>query len=80
MSLALTTAAAPTDPANDSMMKGCFMTRQQKLHAEATNAIRRLESAIDGLKSAGPCPLNGNNALRNLEERLRAILDNQFGR
>lgn len=56
------------------------MTRQQKLHAEATSAIRRLEAAIDGLKNAGPCPLNGNNALRNLEECLRAILDNRLGR
>ena len=56
------------------------MTQQQKLHAKASDAIRALETAIDNLKSAGPCPLDGNNALRNIEERLRAILENRLGR
>lgn len=56
------------------------MTRQRTLHAKAADAIRKLETVIDGLKRAGPCPLDGNNALRNVEERLRAILENRFGR
>jgi hypothetical protein len=49
------------------------MTKQQKLHAKARNHFRDLESIIDELKAAGPCKLDGNNALLNVREWLSQL-------
>ena len=49
------------------------MTRQQKLHAKARKHFRDLEAIIDGFKAAGPCRLDGNNALLNTQHWLRQL-------
>ncbi len=49
-------------------------TKQQRLHREALRAIAKLETLIDELKSAGPCPLDGRNALLNTHEQIKGLL------
>ncbi|AWJ83358.1 hypothetical protein TSH58p_07340 [Azospirillum sp. TSH58] len=50
-------------------------TKQQRLHREALRAIARLETLIDELKSAGPCPLDRRNALLNTHEQIKGLLN-----
>jgi hypothetical protein len=46
------------------------MRTQQKLHAEALKHLRDLEAIIDALKAAGPCDLDGDNAILNVQDWL----------
>lgn len=48
-------------------------TTQQRLHAKALKHFRDLENLIDALKQAGPCELDGNNALLNTRQWLRQL-------
>ena len=49
------------------------LSQQQKLHHKAKGHLAALEEIIDQLKSAGPCPLHGENAIMNIKERLAAL-------
>jgi hypothetical protein len=49
------------------------LSQQQKLHHKAKGYLAALEEIIDQLKSAGPCPLDGENAIMNIKERLAAL-------
>ena len=49
------------------------MTKQQKLHQRAGKHLAELESILDQLKAAGPCPLDDDNALLNIRERLASL-------
>jgi len=49
------------------------MTKQQKLHRQAIKHLAALEEIIDELKSAGPCDLDGSNAILNVRERLLGL-------
>ena len=49
------------------------LSQQQKLHHKAKGHLAALEEIIDQLKSAGPCPLDGENAIMNIKERLAAL-------
>ncbi len=49
------------------------MTRQQKLHRRLRVELLELEELIDKLKAAGPCELDGPNALQNVRERLHGL-------
>jgi len=52
---------------------GRVMTTQQKLHAKALKQFRDLEGIIDDLKAAGPCKLDGNNAILNVRDWLNQL-------
>jgi hypothetical protein len=54
-------------------MEAGEMTKQQRLHAKALKHFRELEKIIDDLKAAGPCKLDGNNALLNTRDWLRQL-------
>ena len=49
------------------------LSQQQKLHHKAKGHRAALEEVIDQLKSAGPCPLDVENAIMNIKERLAAL-------
>jgi hypothetical protein len=49
------------------------LSQQQKLHHKAKGHLAALEEIIDQLKSAGPCPLDGENVIMNINERLAAL-------
>lgn len=49
------------------------MSKQQTLHRKALQHIRTLEGLIDQMKAAGPCPLDGDNALLNTKSRLEQL-------
>lgn len=49
------------------------MTKQQRLHTKALKKFRELEAIIDGLKAAGPCKHDGNNAMLNTQHWLRQL-------
>jgi hypothetical protein len=51
------------------------MTKQQKLHRQGLAAVTKLETVLDGLKAAGPCPLDGRNALLNLRQQVEGLLN-----
>ncbi|WP_372394006.1 hypothetical protein ABMY26_00860 (plasmid) [Azospirillum sp. HJ39] len=51
------------------------MTKQQNLHRAGMSAVADLEKLIDRLKEAGPCPLDGRNALMNLLQRIEGALN-----
>lgn len=51
------------------------MTKQQNLHRVGLSAVADLERLIDRLKEAGPCPLDGRNALMNLREQVQGLLN-----
>ncbi|WP_372400749.1 hypothetical protein ABMY26_36395 (plasmid) [Azospirillum sp. HJ39] len=51
------------------------MTKQQNLHRAGLSAVADLERLIDRLKEAGPCPLDGRNALMNLRQRIEGALN-----
>lgn len=51
------------------------MSQQQGLHAQALTDLRDLKAIIDQLESLGPCPHDGNNALLNIHEHLRGLVD-----
>ena len=51
------------------------MTKQQDLHHKGLKHTDALEKIIDELKSLGPCPLDMRNALLNLEQHIRCLLD-----
>ena len=63
---------------NIAMNGGVPMSKQQDLHAEAITYIRNLERVVDALKNAGPCPLDGYNALDNIRERLEGTIRNRL--
>ena len=46
------------------------MSKQQRLHQKAIKHLAEVEAIIDDLKAAGPCPLDGDNALANVRQRL----------
>lgn len=46
------------------------MSKQRKTHEQALKHIFELEKAIDRLKGLGPCPLDGENALKNVAQWL----------
>ncbi|WP_316232947.1 hypothetical protein [Bradyrhizobium sp. SZCCHNPS2010] len=46
------------------------MTTQKRLHSKAVRHIRELDEIIDKLKDAGPCQLDGDNAMLNVKDRL----------
>ena len=48
-------------------------TKQQKLHTKALKHFRELEAIIDAMKAAGPCDLDGDNALLNTRHWLRQL-------
>lgn len=49
------------------------MSKQQTLHAKAIKCLCEMEKIIDELHRAGPCPLEGWNALLNTKRRLQAL-------
>ncbi|KJR62567.1 hypothetical protein VY88_27105 [Azospirillum thiophilum] len=51
------------------------MTKQQNLHRAGLSAVADLERLIDRLKEAGPCPLDGRNALMNLRQLTEGLLN-----
>lgn len=51
------------------------MTKQQNLHRAGLSAVADLEKLIDSLKEAGPCPLDGRNALMNLRQQIEGLLN-----
>ncbi|RJF81095.1 hypothetical protein D3877_12790 [Azospirillum cavernae] len=51
------------------------MTKQQKLHQAGLAAVTKLETVLDGLKAAGPCPLDGRNAVLNLRQQVEGLLN-----
>lgn len=51
------------------------MSKQTDLHSAGIDHTNAIKTIIDDLKSLGPCPMDGWNALRNLEERVRSLLD-----
>lgn len=51
------------------------MTKQQNLHRAGLSAVADLEKLIDRLKEAGPCPLEGRNALMNLRQQIEGLLN-----
>lgn len=51
------------------------MTKQQNLHRAGLSAVADLEKLIDRLKEAGPCPLDGRNALMNLRQHVEGLLN-----
>ncbi len=50
-----------------------FMSRQRDLQYKFLRRVAEMEPVIDDLKSAGPCPFDRCNALKNVEERLTAL-------
>jgi hypothetical protein len=46
------------------------LSQQQRLHQKAKTHLSALEEIIDQLKAAGPCPLDDDNAILNIRERL----------
>ena len=56
------------------------MSEQQDLHHKASSLISKLEWIIDQIKIAGPCPLDGKNALMNIAEKLDSIVRNPLPR
>ncbi|MCG5240062.1 hypothetical protein ACIU1J_01785 [Azospirillum doebereinerae] len=51
------------------------MSKQQTLHRKGLSAAAQLATVIDGLKAAGPCPLDGRNALLNLRQQIEGLLN-----
>lgn len=51
------------------------MTKQQNLHRAGLDAVAKLETVIDTLKTVGPCPLDGRNALLNLRQQIEGLLN-----
>ncbi len=51
------------------------MSKQQDLHRTGLTAVADLERIIDRLKDAGPCPLDGRNALLNLRQHVEGLLN-----
>lgn len=51
------------------------MSKQQTLHRKGLSAVAQLEHVIDGLKAAGPCPLDGRNAIMNLRQQIEGLLN-----
>lgn len=49
------------------------MSCQQTLHTEALKHLSALQRIIDDLKNVGPDALDGDNALRNIAERVGAL-------
>ena len=50
-----------------------LMSKQWDLQCKFLKRVGEIERIIDGLKSAGPCPLDGWNALKNVEAHLNAL-------
>ncbi|MCG5239563.1 hypothetical protein MCW82_07245 [Azospirillum doebereinerae] len=51
------------------------MSKQQTLHRKGLSAVTQLATVIDGLKAAGPCPLDGRNAITNLRQQIEGLLN-----
>lgn len=51
------------------------MSKQQNLHRTGLAAVAYLERIIDDLKAAGPCPMDGQNALLNLRQQIEGLLN-----
>jgi hypothetical protein len=49
------------------------MSKQQTLHEKAARHLEDLKRIVDQLKNAGECPLDGWNALMNIQERANAL-------
>ena len=49
------------------------MSAQQTLHEKASGHLEDLKRIVDQLKGAGECPLDGWNALMNIQARAIAL-------
>lgn len=50
------------------------MSTQRDLHGKAIKHLNELEAIIDRMKRAGPCDLDGWNALLNTKQRLIGLV------
>lgn len=50
-------------------------TDHRAIHERVIKLLMEVEQHIDRLKEMGPHPLDGDNALKNIAERCRALAD-----